>query len=231
MLSIEDFIKKLYSRKDSIGIVIACSGRKRSDYEIYSLGNVLSFTSAIGSQDSVMFDHIIESYRKCTKAYHSDAVKPSRKYPAFLRYNGAFYLSVWDRGGVKVWEKVITDKWKVLILSSYYGFLRITDPINDYNLYMKKVNVKCRAMLQGILKSIMETNNIEEVYFLTSKTYAEQFVNGSVNAYRVRLYDAHRIEIRGSMGRDYYREVGSLFASIIDGQLYGKTKYVYLEEI
>jgi len=111
MLSVKDFIKKLYPRKDSIGIVIACSGRKRSDHEISLLGNTLPLVSEIIRQDTVKFNHLVDLYRKCTKTYHYDAVKPSRKYPAFLRYNGAFYQSVWYHGGIRVWKKVIMDKW------------------------------------------------------------------------------------------------------------------------
>jgi len=234
LISVRNFVRVLHSpsRRDLILLVIACSKKKRSDEEIRNIYSSFIARGKDLTKDSLKLDHVvIKSYRSCIEDRHPGAVKSTQKYPAFLRYSGIFYNGVWNRGGLEVWERVIRDGWKVLILSSYYGFLRVTDCINDYDLHMKEVSKECKEKLPNILKKIMEVNNSSEVYFLTSKEYVKPFKNKVSNAYRMKLYDKSGREVDGL---NYYREVSTLFVSIITGiteQISGKVEYVELEKI
>ncbi len=234
MIPVEDFIKRLEREKDSSAIIIACSGSKRSDDSIRSLKNMSAVLNL--KQTSISFDNttmeFLRSFRSCTEKEHPDTVKPSEDYPAFLRYSGQFYKAVWDCGKTQIWEKVVQDNWKVLILSAYYGFLKIIDPIKDYNLQMSKLKAKCKRKLPQVLQAIKNANGIENIYFLTSETYIDPFRGKFENIYRVVLLDrTGENEIRGYMLTDYYREAGYLFASIISGEVRGFAGFVRLEAV
>jgi len=98
---------------------------------------------------------LIKNFRKCSQKCHSNAPESSKEYPAYLRYNGRFYESVWGQRGIEVWMRVANDNWKVLILSTFYGFLSITDPIGNYDLRLSNLNNKCRKLLPEILELII----------------------------------------------------------------------------
>jgi len=124
MLPVKNFIKNLQRQKDSSAIIIACSGRKRSDSDIISLKTPL--TAFDLKQTSIDFDsyatETLISFRNCAEKEHPDVIKPSEDYPAYLRYNGLFYKAVWEHGGANVREKVIQEDWKVIILSATMAF-------------------------------------------------------------------------------------------------------------
>ncbi len=231
MMPTKDFVKKLHHEKTSSAIIIACSGSKRSDNEICSLKNVSALLNL--KQTSINFDNIttelLKSFRSCTEKEYSDAVKSSENYPAFLRYKGLFYDAVWSHGKTQVWEKVIKENWKVLILSAYYGFLKITDPVKKYNLQMSKLKAKCKRNLPQILQAIKNANNFKNIYFFASNTYTKPFKEKLGNIYQIRLFDYLKKGIYGRYARKYYKEAGHLFASIISGEICGSTRFVRLE--
>jgi len=180
---------------------------------------------------------LLKSFRDCSLECHPDALQSLKGYPAYLRYKGRFYKAVWRRGGIKVWKKVVEDGWKVLILSAFYGFLRITDPIGNYDLRLSDLrlsdlNNKCKKLLPEILKVIMDTHDIKKVYFLTSEEYAEPFRGKLPNLYRVILLDRYGKEIVGYDYKEYFSEAGELFAYMVyGGNIPNKTRYIELEEI
>jgi len=232
MISVEKFIIELRNSKQTSLIILACSGNKRPDTEIERVLNKFSYLK----DQTIFFDdeslRLVDNFRKCTKTEHKTALKHSKMYPTCLRYSGFFYTSVWEQGGVEVWRRVANEGWKVLILSAFYGFLKVTDPINDYTLKLSDLNAKCKRILPEILESIMETNGIERVYFLTSREYSKPFRKKLSNLYRAVLIDASNRKIIGSYGMDYYSEAGKLFASLVSGKDFlGKVRFVELEEI
>jgi len=233
VIPVEDFIKKLQCEKDSSAIIIACSGGKRSDTEIGFLKNMPAVLDL--KQTSINFDNttmeLLRSFRICTEKEHPDAIKPSKDYPAFLRYSGQFYRAVWECGKTQTWEKVVQENWKILILSAYYGFLKITDPIKNYNLQMSKLKAKCKRMLPQVLQAIKNANDIENIYFFASNTYTHPFKGELENIYQVYLLDHLKKEIYGQYAREYYKEAGYLFASIISGDVRGSARFVSLEVV
>ena len=233
MIHVEKFLDEVRRNKQTSLIVLACSGRKREDLEIEQM---LPRNLQKLEEEAVLFDEsvsrLLEDFRRCTMVMHGNAVEKSKEYPAYLRYSGSFYNSVWDNGGFDVWEKVIKDMWKVLILSAYYGFLKITDPISDYNLQISRLNAGCKQVLPKVLDSIIKTNGVEKVYLLTSKEYSKPFKNKLDNLYRVVLLDRSDMEIRGAYGTEYYSEAGKLFTSLVTSRhIPGKTNSIELEEI
>ncbi|WP_456330625.1 peroxide stress protein YaaA [Archaeoglobus sp.] len=232
MIPVEEFLTGVRDEKQTSLLVLACSGNKRSDSEIERLLNNFSYFE----DRTLVFDdkslRLMDNFRKCTKAEHETALNPSKMYPAYLRYCGFFYNSVWELGGIEVWKKVVDDGWRVLILSAFYGFLRITDPINDYSLRISELSAKCKRILLEILRSIIKTNGIDRVYFLTSKEYSKPFRKKMIDLYRVILLDSSNNKIIGSYGKEYYSEAGRLFASLVTGKdFHGKTHFVELEGI
>ena len=135
------------------------------------------------------------------RARHEITLKFSKMYPAYLRYIGRFYKSIWKQGGVEIWRRNVSDNWKVLILSAFYGFLKITDPISNYDLRLSNLNAECKELLPKTLKSIMKENGIKDVYFLTSEEYSEPFRGKLPNFYRVILLDGSGNEIIGKITR------------------------------
>ena len=187
--------------RDTSLIVIACSKNKRSDEEIEILlkeyNNFLVFEDRNIYLDPKSIK-LIKIFQRCSKVNHRPALRFSKKYPAYLRYKGRFYKAIWRRGCFKIWRKVVEDGWKVLILSAFYGFLRITDPIGYYDLRLSDLNN-------------------ERIYFLTSREYVEPFREQLPNLYRVVLLDKSGNEIIGRGYKDYFSEAGELFAYLIHG--------------
>ena len=227
-------LKKLRCSRKTFLIVIACSKKKRCDREIR---NILKKFRNFKDRNIVNFNgkilKLIKNFRKYSEECHPNALeKYSKKYPAYLRYKGRFYKVIWRRGGIKIWKKVVEDGWKVLILSAFYGFLRITDPIGNYDLRLSNLNDKCKKLLPEILKVIVDTNNIKRVYFLTSKEYSEPFRGKLPNLYRVVLLDGSGKEIIGNEYKEYFSEAGEFFAYLIyGGKPPARTRYIKLEGI
>jgi len=232
MKPLKEFVSELRNSRETSLIVIACSKNKRSDEELEEILN----RSYNFEEQNIKFNgkvlKLIKNFQKCSKINHKTALNFSKEYPAYLRYKGRFYKAVWRRGGIKVWKKVVEDGWKVLILSAFYGFLRITDPIGNYDLRLSDLNNKCKKLLPEILKVIMDTHDIKKVYFLTSEEYAEPFRGKLPNLYRVILLDKYGKEIVGYDYKEYFSEAGELFAYMVyGGNTPNKTRYIELEEI
>ena len=212
--------------------------RISSDTEILELRKEISFDREVlklrknQQVSSYRIWELLKDFRKCSQECHPKALKPSKDFPAYLRYKGRFYKVIWRRGGIKIWKKVVEDGWKVLILSAFYGFLRITDPIGNYDLRLSNLNDKCKKLLPEILKVIVDTNNIKRVYFLTSKEYSEPFRGKLPNLYRVVLLDGSRKEIIGNEYKEYFSEAGEFFAYLIyGGKPPTRTRYIKLERV
>ncbi len=96
---------------------------------------------------------------------------------------------------------------------------------------MSELKKKCKRILPQVLRAIKSTNGIENIYFLTSKTYTDPFRGKLENTYRIVLFDYLKNEIRGYMLADYYREAGYLFASIVLEKILGSAYFVGLEVV
>jgi len=153
--------------------------------------------------------------------------------PAFIRYNGVFYDTVWRTAGFEPWINAATGKGNVLILSALYGFIQPFTGIKMYNIRLSDVPGYCKRFLRQILERIILENGFEKTYFLTSKTYYAPFysLKQKHGIYRVKLLDHEQRVILGRYGSDYYREAGLLFTAIFTGKkiIGGKAEYVELE--
>ncbi len=185
--------------------ILACSATKRKDVEIKRLLKGVSLTPSLPLE---MFG----DYRQCTEAAYRQFVQNSRPYPACLRYNGVFYRQInpylWQRAG----------QIGVLILSAYYGFLRPTDGILDYNLAISQVKPSCKRLLVAGLKRYMAKFQFKEAIFLTSSSYFSPF-KSTPFAKRLCFYDSNGKTIMGPYGRDYYTLAGQWFANLLSGNV------------
>ncbi len=220
ILSLTQFIYKIREEKESTLLVIACSGSKRRDYECDEIIQKLNFH--VCKRGRISFSasyHVLNHvFRKCVGKYHATAVnRTSKSYPAFIRYYGYFYRAIEEKYGLALWNKVLDDEWNVLILSAYYGFLQIDDPIQYYNLRISELSKECLEILPKILNMYVRKNSeIQKIIFLTSQTYVNPFRN-KINKpiYRLSLKDKFNRAIIGPYGRDFYYLAGEIFASII----------------
>ena len=232
MVSSTQFIDEIRGERESILMIIACSGSKRRDYECEKI--VQKFQVYRDTQNSLsesynMLNHL---FRQCVEKYHPTAVdRESKPYPAFVRYSGYFYKAIEESYGFELWKKALNQGWNILILSAYYGFLRADDFIQYYNLRITQLNKQCLKILPRILNAYLEIKpQIRKVIFFTSETYMTPFryrINKPV--YRLSLKDEFGYKIIGSYGKDYYSYAGKIFASIIAGEQYLVSKAISIE--
>ncbi|RKX56319.1 MAG: hypothetical protein DRP29_09700 [Thermodesulfobacteriota bacterium] len=185
--------------------ILACSATKRKDAEIERM-----IQSDISLNTTTPLE-VFSAYRQCTKKAYKHRVYKSKYYPACLRYNGIFYRQI----PIKLWERI--DKLPVLILSAYYGFLRPTDGISNYNLKISQVKTSCKRHLPALLKRYMNEYQFKEAVFLTSSNYFLPFKKENF-AKRLHLYDNSGNEIIGPYGRDYYILTGRMFSNILQNK-------------
>lgn len=218
MVSPTQFIDEIRGEKESILMIIACSGSKRRDYECEKIVQKFQVHRDTQSPLSESHNTLNRLFRQCVEKYHPTAVdKDSKPYPAFIRYSGYFYRAVEETYGLELWKEALNQGWNILILSAYYGFLQIDDPIQYYNLRIPQLNKQCLEILPRILNAYLETKfKIEKIVFFTSETYMKPFrFEVDKPIYRLSLKDKFGREIGGPYGKDYYSLAGKTFANII----------------
>lgn len=212
-------IYKIKEEKHSILLISACSGLKRRDDECEKI--IQSFRFQICRNPKVYTGKFCElnlRFRRCAEKYHPTAVdKSSKPYPAFIRYSGYFYKAIEEKGGLELWMEAVKQGWNLLILSAFYGFLHVTEPIRYYNLQISQLNEDCKKILPEILNAYLEASpGIEKIIFLTSETYSRPFIYKTIKPiYRLCLKDASGREILGDYGKDFYSLAGKIFANIL----------------
>jgi len=186
-------------------LILACSATKRIDSEIEQI-----MKSGVSLKPTTSMEEF-SPYRQCTEAAYKGCLYHSKRYPACLRYNGTFYKQIL----IKLWEQA--NRLPVLILSAYYGLLRPTDAILNYNLAISQVKTSCKRLLPTLLESYLDKHNLKKAIFLTSSSYFLPF-KGKGIAERLHLYDQSGNEIIGPYARDYYLMAGKILANLLAGK-------------
>lgn len=216
------FIRNIIEEKQSLLLITACSGLKRSDEECeeviqqLNLPNFQLYGNARFSAGK--FYDLNMCFRQCTEKHHPKAVKEkSKPYPAFVRYSGYFYKAIEEKCGLELWMRALMQGWNLLILSAFYGFLHVAEPIRYYNLQISQLDEDCKKILPEILNAYLEAKpEIEKIIFLTSETYCRPFIYKTIKPiYRLCLKDAYGKEILGEYGKDFYSLAGKIFANIL----------------
>jgi hypothetical protein len=230
------FLEQISQEKNSILVVIACSGSKREDDGCDRLVGSQDFDTSQQALAALYpsVTHSIEDFRECTKGSHPTAMRDaSQYYPAFIRYSGNFYRSV-EEVGLKAWNSVEVEEWNVLILSAYYGFIHIAEGISYYDFQISRLRSRCRRKLPTILEAYLRTNpHINRVLFLTSRAYTKPFIGMRGEISRVSLLDESGARIMGARASDFYRHAGKLFAAMISNDPGGvdRVREVRLESL